>query len=313
MKKQFRLLLGVFLLSSTSLMYGQKATNIKINEVLTRNTSGVEDEFGQREAWVEIANASFSTFNVRGMYITTDRSVLDPNMTVSERINKMSMIPNEEVRTNLTARQHLLFYCNSNPAKGSLHLSVKINPAKPVWIALYDGNATDIVDSVTVPPLGTNESYARIHDGAAKWEKKDSTSVTPGISNYIRASESKVAKVKRQDPYGIGITVLAMGIVFFCLFLMYAFFRIFGIFMERKSAKKAGDRKPMNGDDSKSATPDKKSEPQNLDKDICIAVISMALKQYQDDVHDVESDIITIKPKHTGWNDEAMELIHFID
>jgi len=220
MKKQFGLLLGVFLLSSTSLIFGQKATNIKINEVVTKNTSGVQDEFGQREAWVEIVNASFSTFNVRGMYITTDRSVLNPNMTVSERITKMSMIPNEEVRTNLTARQHLLFFCNSNPAKGSLYLSVKINPQKPLWIALYDGNATDIVDSVTVPTLSCNESYARIHDGAAQWEKKDSASVTPGISNYIRTSESKVAKVKRQDPHGIGISVLAMGIVFFCLLLM---------------------------------------------------------------------------------------------
>ena len=28
----------------------------------------------------------------------------------------------------------------------------------------------------------------------------------------------------------------------------------------------------------------------------------MALKQYQDDVHDTESGIITIKPKNTNWN-----------
>ena len=318
MKKQFGLLLGVFLLSSTSLMFGQKATNIKINEVLTKNTSGVQDEFGQREAWVEIANASFSTFNVRGMYITTDRSVLNPNMTVSERITKMSMIPNEEVRTNLTARQHLLFYCNSNPAKGSLHLSVKINSQKPLWIALYDGNATDIVDSVTVPPLDRDESYARIHDGAAKWEKKDSASVTPGISNYIRTSESKVAKVKRQDPYGLGITVLAMGIVFFCLFLMYAFFRIFGIVMERKAkAKNIVNAKPIRAvfdTDNKTGIISQDGLKSNgIDKEIYIAVIAMALKQYQDDVHDVESGIITIRPKHTGWNDEAMELIHFTD
>ena len=318
MKKQFGLLLGVFLLSSTSLIFGQKATNIKINEVVTKNTSGVQDEFGQREAWVEIVNASFSTFNVRGMYITTDRSVLNPNMNVSERITKMSIIPNEEVRTNLTARQHLLFFCNSNPAKGSLYLSVKINPQKPLWIALYDGNATDIVDSVTVPTLSCNESYARIHDGAAKWEKKDSASVTPGISNYIRTSESKVAKVKREDPYGLGITVLAMGIVFFCLFLMYAFFRIFGIVMERKAkAKNVVNAKPIRAvfdTDNKTGIISQDGLKSNrIDKEIYIAVIAMAIKQYQDNVHDVESGIITIKPKHTSWNDEAMELIHFMD
>ena len=38
-----------------------------------------------------------------------------------------------------------------------------------------------------------------------------------------------------------------------------------------------------------------------IDKKVYIAVIAMALKQYQDDVHDVESGIITIKPKKSSW------------
>ena len=37
----------------------------------------------------------------------------------------------------------------------------------------------------------------------------------------------------------------------------------------------------------------------------------MALKQYQDDVHDVESGIITIKTKDTGWSDESSQMTHF--
>ena len=38
-----------------------------------------------------------------------------------------------------------------------------------------------------------------------------------------------------------------------------------------------------------------------IDKEIYIAVISMALKEYEDDVHDIESNVITIKPHHTNW------------
>ena len=57
--------------------FGQGARNIKINEVLTDNKANLQDEYGNRGAWVEIANTSFSTYNVRGMYITTDRRVLD--------------------------------------------------------------------------------------------------------------------------------------------------------------------------------------------------------------------------------------------
>lgn len=39
-----------------------------------------------------------------------------------------------------------------------------------------------------------------------------------------------------------------------------------------------------------------------IDKKVYIAVIAMAIKQYEDDVHDVESGIISIKPKNTTWN-----------
>ena len=48
-----------------------------------------------------------------------------------------------------------------------------------------------------------------------------------------------------------------------------------------------------------------------IDKEVYIAVISMALKQYQDDVHDVESGVITIKSKDTGWSDESNQMTHF--
>lgn len=325
MKKRFGLLLGVLLLSGTSLMFGQRAKSIKINEVLTKNTSSVQDEFGQREAWIELANASFSSYNVRGMYITTDRSVIDPKMSVPERIKKMNIIPNGEPRTNVTARQHLLFYCNSIPTKGSMHLSVKVDPTKPNWIALYDGNAVDIIDSVTIPVLGINQSYARQHDGSPKWAKKDSASVTPGISNYIRVDETKVAKIKRDDPHGYGISVLAMGIVFSCLVILYIFFSILGLIMKNRSAaKKVAGVQPIKAVVKTGEILVDTSHKTNvllqdglkskgIDKEIYIAVISMALKQYQDDVHDVESDVITIVPKTTNWNDEALELIHFVD
>jgi hypothetical protein len=52
-------------------------------------------------------------------------------------------------------------------------------------------------------------------------------------------------------------------------------------------------------------------QKKGIDKEVYIAVISMALKQYQDDVHDVESGIITIKSHQTGWTDESNQMTHF--
>ena len=58
--KKARLLLGLLLFSST-LAFAQGARNIKINEVLTNNTGSLQDEFGNRNAWVELANTAYSS------------------------------------------------------------------------------------------------------------------------------------------------------------------------------------------------------------------------------------------------------------
>ena len=75
MNKIRLLLSGVLMISATG-VFGQGAKNIRINEVLTNNTANIQDEYGQREAWIELENTSFTTYNIRGMYFTTDRSVL---------------------------------------------------------------------------------------------------------------------------------------------------------------------------------------------------------------------------------------------
>lgn len=302
------------MLAGTVLAFGQGARNIKLNEVMTCNKGNLQDEYGRRNAWIELANTSFSTYDVRGMFITTDRRVLDKSLTVAQRTALMSSIPNGDSRTSMSAREHVVFFLNGNKAQGTLHLQAKAESGKPVWIALYDGNGVDLIDSVSVPALAADQSYARVRDGADQWEVKSPGSVTPGIENFVQANETKIAKLKREDPHGIGITVLSMGIVFFCLALLYAFFRILGIFMAHKQAlKKAGRIQPIKaavktgekivetGHKTKVILKDG-LQTGGIDKEIYIAVIAMALKQYEDDVHDIESNIITIKPHHTNWN-----------
>ena len=319
---QFRLLLSGMLLLSTTGVLGQGAKNIRINEVLTNNTASIVDEFSNREAWIELENTSFTTYNIRGMYFTTDRSVLNPQMSVPERIKRMSVIPNGDTRTQLGGRQHIVFFCNSNPAQGKLHLSLRVPMSEPVWIGFYNGNAEELIDSVTVPALAADQSYAR-HGNS--WSIKSAENATPGIENFIKTDETKDAKLKRDDPYGFGITLLAMGIVFFCLAILFLFFWIFGLIMRNlETAKKVVNTQPIKPitktvevtHDLAHATGNILQDglkTKGIDKEDYIAVISMALKQYQDDVHDVESGVITIKTKDTGWSDEYSQMTHFHD
>lgn len=332
--KKFAYLLGILLCCSASVM-GQGAKNIKINEVVTSNTASIQDEFGCHNPWVELVNTAYSSYNVRGMYLTTDRSVLDPNMSAPERMKRMTIIPNGEPRTALSARQHVVFYLNSNPAKGSMHLNMKAD-STTTWVGLYDGNAVDLIDSVSIPRLNANCSYARVKDGAEKWTVKTPDTVTPNIENYTEVTESKVDVLKRDDPHGLGITVLSMGIVFSCLALLYVFFSILGwLLRDKKNIKKVADAVPVVGPVAKiTAKPVVKTgeklvevghktnimlqdgfKSKGIAKETYIAVIAMALKQYADDVHDVESGIITIKPHHSNWGEHGagtpMPEIHY--
>ena len=318
---KFGTLCGALLLLGTSSMFGQGARNIVINEVLTNNTASIQDEFGEREAWIELENTSFTTYNIRGMYITTDRRVLDPNMSVPERIKRMSVIPNGDSRTSLGGRQHVVFFGNSNPAKGKLHLSLKVPMSEPVWIALYNGNAVELIDSVSVPALAADQSFAR---QGKKWAVKSAQNVTPGIENFIKTDETKDAKLKREDPHGFGITLLAMGIVFTCLAVLFIFFSLFGMIMRHmETAKKVANTqpiKPITKTVEKTAEIGHKTgvilqeglKTKGIDKEVYMAVIGMALKQYEDDVHDVESGVITIKQKaSSSWNDEFHQMTQF--
>ena len=289
---KIRILLSGILLTSASAMMAQGANNIRINEVLTNNTTSIQDEYGQREAWIELENTSFTTYNVRGMYFTTDRSVLDPNMSVPERIKRMSVIPSGDTRTQIGGRQHLVFYCNSNPAQGKLHLSLKVPMSEPLWIGFYNGNATELIDSVSVPALAADQSFAR--QDAASWAVKSAGNVTPGIENFIKTDETKDAKLKRDDPHGFGITLLAMGIVFFCLAVLFVFFWLFGLIMRHiDTARKVVNTQPIKAvtktvevtHDLAHATGNLLQDglkTKGIDKEVYIAVISMALKQYQD-------------------------------
>ncbi len=317
-----RLLLTSLLMVAASSVFAQGAKNIRLNEVMTNNEASIVDEYGRREAWVELENTSFTTYNVRGMYLTTDRSVLNKSMSAPERISRMSIIPSGDNRTSIGARQHLVLFCNSNPAEGKLHLSLNVPLSEPVWIALYNGNGTELIDSVTVPALALNQSYAMVN---GRWSVKAPEGVTPGTENFIEASETKIEKFKREDPHGFAMAIMAMGIVFTCLATLWIFFTLFGIVMRHmETAKKVANKQPIK---PITKTVEKTIEvahatsnvlqegfdKRGIDMEVYMAVIGMALKQYEDDVHDVESGVITIKPKDTGWDDEYSQMTHLHD
>lgn len=273
----------------------QIATNLKISEVVVSNPAGLIDEYGKRPAWIEICNTSYGTVDLRSCYLTTNRKVLE-NMSVPERIRLMSPIPRGDGRTKLKAQGRVVFFADGETNLGTLHTNFTLNPEKENFIALYDGNGHTLLDSVTVPPCQkAGNSYARFLAPNGKyyeWKWTPAEKVTPGSPNSnAGVTDSKVAEFKERDPQGFGMSILGMGIVLSCLVLLSIFFYLFG-----KIFAGANKERP-NAQASESS-------PAETDEEDCgavAAVIAMALKQQLYDLHDHESGVLTIKPRHTNW------------
>lgn len=320
--KKLGIILSMFAMTTLP-TWAQGAKSIRITEVMTNNRTSIIDEYGKHKPWVEISNSSFTTYNIRGMFLTTNRRVLDPKMTPEQRRQLMSPIPNNEARTALAGKKSIIVYDrswtkNSTDAcaeAGPFQLNLNLKAGQPAWIALYDGNAIDLIDSISVPALTSDQSYELSQDFKV-WNKANGAEVTPG---YLPQNTglSKPQMLKKTDPYGFGIAVLAMGIVFSCLALLFIFFWLFGSYMKHKqrianATKTHAALLYQTGKKTVELTTEISHktnvmlkdglQTKGIDKEIYMAVISLALQNYLEDVHDIESGIITIKPKQTRWN-----------
>jgi hypothetical protein len=286
--------------------YAQK--QLYINEVMVTNTNNVEDDYGNHNPWIEIYNASFSTVNIRSYYITTDKRVLDKNLSVPERAKMMYQIPKNNPQTVMPPRQHLILWADGRTELGDFHLNFSLDSTKSNWIALYDGNGFTLVDSVTVPAIAANCSYGMTHDGVVKegWTVfgQNGTFVSPAANNKNLNTESKIEKFKAKDNLGFGMTVVAMLVVFFSLVLLYIAFKIegnIGMKLTKRNAMKA-----------QGITDEKLAEKQLGDNtgDV-ICAIGLALHEYQDESHDVESEVLTInrvKRNYSPWSSKIYML-----
>lgn len=293
---------GLLLLGLPLGAAAQGSQSLKINEVVVLpDSAGLIDEYGARSAWIEVANTSWGTTSLRNCYLTNNPHVLNPSLSAPERIALMSVLKEGDAGTTLKAKKMQVFFADGLPHRGVRHLGFTLKAGQPNFIALYEGNGTTLIDSITVPAnLPAGCSYARMTDKDGNftgWEVKQPADVTPADANPNGVkTEDKVREWKEKDPTGIYMSVLAMGIVFFCLLLLYVFFRLFGIVAQRWTAKG-----PASAPSPQTTTQTHNNENQPNDMNTLMAVIAMALHESQN-AHDIESDRITIVAHPTDWN-----------
>ena len=276
----------------------QGRENIRINEVMVENVpGGLVDEYGENVAWIELFNTRFAPVNISSVFITNDRNN-----------KKMYPVPLGDDATKIGKRQHIVFFADGQPTKGTLHTAFTLKAGQENWIGIYDANGETLLDSVLIPAtVLPGQSWARTPDGNGEWEVRTGENhayVTPASANVIRDTNTKIKDFAERDANGFGMTVMAMCIVFSALLVLCLAF--YGIGKINSALARRNKARAQGGDD---VTREEIRETTH-DTGEEIAAIAMALRDHLE-AHDTESTILTLKKirrAYSPWSSKIYNL-----
>ncbi len=293
MKKRLLTLLLVTL-TCVAAISAQGRRGLRINEVMIVNDStSVVDDFGKYSAWVELFNSTFGPLEISSVFLTNDSN----NHTLYP-------VPLGDVNTEIPSRQHVIFWADGEPNKGTFHMNFTFTPGEENYIAIYDANGISLIDEVVVPgTLKPGQSYARKVDGeggignAEAWEIRDGSAekyITPSSNNIIKSTNNKVDMFAQQDARGGGMAVMAMCIVFTALLVLAICFNI----INKIGANVSQKRKLKALADEAEALEEHHKEH---DSGEAIAAIAAALAEHLD-AHDRENTVLTINKVRRAYS-----------
>lgn len=164
-------------------VYGQKSIydNIFINEFMAANTSGITDEAGEHEDWIEIYNGNDVAIELGGMYITDN--LAQP---------KQYLIPvGKNGETSIPAKGYLILWADGQLSQGARHVEIKLSATgEQIGLSRMVGTEPVWVDSLSYGMMADNISAGRTVDGGTFAGAL--AAATPGASNGKATSEEPV-------------------------------------------------------------------------------------------------------------------------
>ncbi len=271
-----------------------ETSKVVLNEVLSLNKKNFQDDYGIHNAWIEVFNKSYGTVDIAGYKLAVFNGMGD---TV------IYNVPKGDVLTKIKPRQHALFWADGEPNRGTFHTICTLDTTAVNWIGLYD-NGGKLIDQIEVPVLAADHSYARVDDASPEWiikgENDAGSYVTPSTNNMTIEKNVKQEKFAEQDSAGIGMAITAMMVVFSGLILLYVLFRLLGMVMSSKKSTETSKTETMTENQPAAKTEGKEEE--------VYAAIAMALHEEMNNVHDIESGVLTITRRTSAWNAKHLML-----
>jgi hypothetical protein len=175
----------IFITLAFSMIYSIGfAQDLVINEFMATNNTGITDNYGEAEDWIEIYNSGTAAVNLGGMYFTDD--LLFPFTF---------QLPSGNDSTILNAGEFLLLWADGDAEQGVLHIDIKLNGGGE-QIGMYTSSG-NIIDTITYLSQIPNVSFGRQPDAGANWvhfgnstpEASNST-VNLALTSYVHAFPS---------------------------------------------------------------------------------------------------------------------------
>jgi len=259
---------------------------VKFSEVLVINDSSAVDDFGMHSAWIELFNPNYNTVNIGGYYLTDDLN----NPT-------KYWIPTGDPATIIPSRCYTVFWADNKPTRGIFHVNFNLKEAKT--IAIFSANGKTLIDKVDLPSDHRPDvTYGCLNNDSDEWIYLDKS--TPGANNDYSKKKSAGESFVEFDPYGIGMAVIALSVVFSALAILFVIYKNLGKLFIRKASKTAKKKEP---EVIKVAKEEISGEVN--------AAIAMAIYLYQNELHDQENTVLTIQKvsrTYSPWSSKIYTL-----
>lgn len=274
--------LALVVLSGLSLgAAAQSIKDIRINEVLVFNEDNYIDSYGHHVGWIELHNTSHANIDVGGCYLTI----------YADGEGEMYPIPKGDPRTVIPPEGYIIFFAEGTATKGVFHTNFTLDQTG--YLALYDQSGRNVIDEVRYP---VEEQLADVSIGFER-DKNGRfiaahmlPATTPHASNEEQDAIPKSERFRQMDPTGGVMAVTAMSVVFSALVVLFLVFSLIGRLNVRAVRKKHAREEQVKNQEIHPVMP-AGSEMIHGEE---LAAIALALYQYQTDLHDIESNVITI-------------------
>lgn len=312
MKKYKLGLISLLLILFSGKAFSQHITDLRLNEMLINNVDNYIDEYGRHVPWIEIFNSAYNDVNVGECYLTNDTTGLSDGTGMKNWYR----IPKGDPKTLISQRSFVVFYMDNAPLYGTFH--VNFDPrdeGSSNYVALISSNGRTLIDIFEFPDSlrrSTSHSYGYYDDGVKFMEDENGNLIsnkgfldyfTPGSTNKVFEGLTKSEKIQKQDPYGLGLALIAMAVVFSALIVIYLMLKLFARMNKNKVKKPLSTVSP-----EKAPAPAATAADGNISGEE-LAAITMALHLHLDSSHDQESEIITINQQsahYSPWSQKSL-------